>query len=86
LGHPPFAAQVALEFIHQAEWQVAYAALPGFCVFGRKVDGVSTEREVLKLDSDELPDPAAQLVDNLHHEFVAVVLNRIEELLPFFYC
>ena len=39
------------------------------------------EVQVLELDSDELPDSAAQLVGHLHHQLVLLVVNAVEELL-----
>ena len=44
-------------------------------------DRASREIEMLELNADELSDPAAQLVDHLHHQLVLVVVNAVEELL-----
>ena len=51
-------------------------------VLGREGDRVPREVEVFELDADELADPAAELVDNPDHEFVAVVLDPVEKPVP----
>jgi hypothetical protein len=38
---------------------------------------------MLDLDADELPYPAAQLIDDLEHQLVGIVVDAVEELLQF---
>jgi hypothetical protein len=66
--------------------QMAHSALTGLGVLGRDVDRAAAEGQVPELDADELADTAAQLVGHPHHQLVAVILDHIEELLPFLCC
>lgn len=52
-----------------------------FCVLSRKEDRVSVEVQMLNLDFGKLTNPAAQLINGLKHQFVAVIVNSVEELL-----
>jgi len=83
LGHSPFVSQHALHFVHEAGRQMAASSAAGLGVLGRKEHGIPPQQEMLELNPHKLTHPAAELVDQLHHEFVSVVLDGIEELVKF---
>jgi hypothetical protein len=53
----------------------------GLGIHRRKQDHAPIEIEILELNPNELSDPATQLVDHPKDQFVAVILNGIEEFL-----
>lgn len=85
MGHAPFLSQQALDFVHEPGWQVADTTLLRLGVLGREVNCAAAKGEVLELDSHKLANPAAEFVDHAHHELVAVVFDRIQELLKLFH-
>ena len=52
-----------------------------FCVFSWNENCVPVEVEMLDLNLGKLTYPAAQLVNCLKHELVAIVVNSLKELL-----
>ena len=62
---------------------MACTAKTGFRVLSGKEDVASPEIHVFELYPDELPDSASEMVYESEHELVAIILDYIEELLPF---
>jgi hypothetical protein len=60
---------------------VACALMAGLRVDHREQNCAPIEIEVLELNPHELPDPAAKFVNHPKDQFVAVILNGIEEFL-----
>ena len=86
LVHQAFVSQEALEFIGQAPGQIADAWVSGLGVLGREEDRAAAEMYVLDLNPHELPDPAAQFINDLKHQLVTVLIDAVEELLQFILC
>jgi hypothetical protein len=55
-------------------------------VLRREENGAPAEMHVLDLNPNELPDAAAQFVDDLEHQLVGVVVDAVKELLELVRC
>ena len=62
---------------------MAAPGMPGFGILRREKDRTSTKIDMFDLNLDKLAHPATQFVNDLEHQFVLVVVNRIEKLLEF---
>ena len=75
LAHPTFHLQKATEFIHQPWGKVACSSMPGLGVLRRDMNSAPSKIKMLELNPHELTDPAAEFIDDLHDEFVPVVVD-----------
>jgi len=57
--------------------------MAGFGIFRRKEKGAAIKVDMSNLNFDKLADPTAQLINNLKHQFVLIVVNGIKKKFEF---
>ena len=57
--------------------------MSGFGILSRKEYCASTEVDVLYLDPDEFAHATAELINDLEHQLVPVIVNAVEKTLQF---